>query len=78
MFFGDVNMEPPRTFFRSEMDKRRSQYKRSRMQERQDFVNRMKEQREQRLWEEILADTPRATPQGSQGSGSGFLLIHAY
>ncbi|KAI0823676.1 hypothetical protein BC628DRAFT_1324599 [Trametes gibbosa] len=76
MFFRDVNMEPSRTF-RTDMDKRRSEHKRSKMQERQEYANRMKEQREQRLWEEILADTPRATPQGSQSSSSAALSAQA-
>lgn len=58
-------------------DRKRSQRKQSKMaqsQDRQEYASRLKEQRERRLWEDILADTPRGTPQGSQGSDSAFIL----
>ncbi|KAI0374004.1 hypothetical protein BV20DRAFT_988191 [Pilatotrama ljubarskyi] len=60
-----ARMEPPPEVQRKRTDRQRR--KAAQMQER---ASTLKEQRERRLWEEIVENTPRGTPHGSQSSDS--------
>ncbi|KAI0358482.1 hypothetical protein OH77DRAFT_1185317 [Trametes cingulata] len=53
-----------------EVQRKRTDRQRQRAAQRQERASTLREQRERRLWEEIIESTPKSTPHGSQSSES--------